>query len=218
MTDPAPTETLEQRKARIARLRRLNSVLPKEQRHPIPPLHDTPPTPQPEAPEGPRASTVDALLAMPRSEYTQHVCDHLAAEHDSAWALFLHPSLVQFTHSVLVRKHAAVARLKNDPATDTGRRRRNFLEVLESRIQQVEAALPDTVLTSDRNTARHLFAAIQAHRRAQAANGVTPEQWDLELWHAADRLTNDVEESPEKSGGTPSPHARTLITGAGPEL
>lgn len=187
MTDPAPAETLEQRKARIARLRRLNSVLPKEQRRPIPPLHDTRPTPESDQQEI-SPSTVEDLLAMPRSEYTQHVTDHLGAEHDDQWALFLHPSLVQFTHSVLIRKHAAAARLKSDPGTVIGRRRRNFLEMLESRIQQVETALPDEVVTSDPNAARRLFAAIQAHRRAQTANGVTPEQWDLDLWLSADEL------------------------------
>lgn len=182
-------DTVAQRKARIAMLRRLNSVLPKEQRRPVPPLHDTLTDPPAQRPD-PTINTVDvdALLAMPRSQYTQYVCDHLGAEHDDTWALFLHPSLVQFTHSTLLRKHTAVARLKNDPATVTGRRRRNFLDLLEGRIQQVEAALPDQVVTSDRNTARRLFAAIQAHRRAQTANGVTPEPWDHDLWRTADDL------------------------------
>jgi hypothetical protein len=191
MPDHAPAETVEQRKARIAMLRRLNSVLPKEQRRPIPTLHDARPASTPQAQPEDTATTLDALLAMPRGTYTQHICDHLGAEHDDQWRLFLHPTLIQFTHSVLVRKHATVARLKNDPETQTGRRRTTFLDLLESRIQQVEAALPDAIMTSDRNTARRLFAAIQAHRRALTANGATAESWDSELWRVADQLVAD---------------------------
>jgi hypothetical protein len=201
VADAPASETLEQRKARIAALRRINAVLPKELRHPIPPLYDNPPSTEPASHET-GTDTVDALLAMSRTEYEQHVCDHLAARYDDRWALFLHPSLVQFTHSVLLRKHTMVARLKNDPATMIGRRRRNFLELLESRLQQVESVLPDMVLTSDRDTARHLFAAIQAHRRALTANRVQPEEWDLKLWQAVDDLT--IEEGQHRgSRGTP---------------
>jgi hypothetical protein len=186
MTDMPATETLEERKARIAMLRRLNAVLPKEKRHPIPPLHGSA-TPQPADPAQP---SVDDLLSMPRRAYAQLVCESLSSGKDNLWDLYLDPRLIQLTHSVLIRKHAAVVRLKNDPATQTGRRRRNFLDMLENRIQQVEEALPDAVWAPDRDTTRRLFAAIQAHRRALTTNNVAPEPWDLALWQTVDDLSD----------------------------
>lgn len=192
MTDAPVGETLEQRKAHIAALRRINSVLPKEQRHPIPPLHD------PALPSETLDSDVDTLLAMPRRAYSDLVCDNLAAGKDDAWAIYLHPRLIQLTYSVLIRKRSVLARLTRDTRESAesrvGRRRWAFIEKLESRIQQVEAAMPEAVLTSDRNTARRLFAAIQAHRRACIANQVTPEPWDLALWKAVDDLVGLPEE------------------------
>ncbi|NUS82800.1 MAG: hypothetical protein HOY75_08600 [Streptomyces sp.] len=194
MTDAPVGETLEQRKARIASLRRINAVLPKEQRHPIPPLHD------PALPPQTLDTDVDTLLAMPRRAYAELVCDNLAAGKDDAWAAYLHPRLIQLTYSVLVRKRAMLARLTRDTResaeTRVGRRRWAFIEMLEDRIQQVEAAMPDAVLTSDRGTARRLFAAIQAHRRACIANQVTPEPWDLMLWKAVDDLVAPPEDGP----------------------
>ncbi|MFG2359455.1 hypothetical protein [Streptomyces sp. NPDC048521] len=126
---------------------------------------------------------------MPRRAYAQLVCETLSSGKDDLWDLYLDPRLIQLTHSVLTRKQAAVARLKNDPSTQAGRRRRNFLDMLENRIQQVEDVLPDSVWTSDRDTTRRLFAAIQAHRRALTANNVTPESWDLALWQTVDDLS-----------------------------
>lgn len=197
MTDTPSSETLEERKARIALLRRINSVLPKEKRHAIPPLHE---------PTGP-APAVDSLLAMPRSAYAELVCSNLSADKDDLWALYLDSRLIQLTHSVLVRKRAAVARLTRDTRESAesriGRRRWAFIDMLESRIQQTEAALPDTVLTSDRHTAHRLFAAVQAHRRALAANGVQAEAWDLKLWQVVDDLT--ASDPQENWPGEPDP-------------
>jgi hypothetical protein len=203
VTDTPPGETLEERKARIARLRRMNSVLPKEKRHPIPALHE--PTGPHAVP--PSAPAVESLLAMSRRDYAELVCANLSADKDDQWALYLDPRLIQLTHSVLVRKRAAVARLTRDTresaSSHVGRRRWVFIDMLESRIQQTEAALPDDVLTSDRHTARRLFAAVQAHRRALTVNGVQPEAWDLKLWQVVDDLTTRTPQ--ENWPGEPDP-------------
>ena len=208
MPDAPTEETLEQRKARIAALRRMNAVLPKEQRHPIPPLHD----PGAPAQDRPSTAAVETLLAMPRRAYQDLVCSNLAADKDDMWALYLDPRVIQFTHAALIRKRAALARLTRDTresaASKIGRRRWSFIEMLESRIQQTESCLPDNVLTSDRNTARHLFAAIQAHRRALIAHRVHPEPWDVELWQAIDNLTA---RAPQQNGpGEPPPPTPVL--------
>jgi hypothetical protein len=190
MTDAPTNETFEQRKARIALLRRLNSALPKERRHPIPPLHHPA---QPKARQQ-ALPAVDDLLAMTRSEYTAQVCADLSADKDHMWVLYLDPKLIQITYSVLMRKRAALSRLTRDTresaSSQIGRRRWKFIEMLEARIQQAEAAFPDDVLTSDRNTARRLFAAVQAHRRALTANDAQPEAWDLKLWQVLDDLAD----------------------------
>jgi hypothetical protein len=200
MTDAPTGETLSQRRARIAMLRRLNSALPKEQRRAIPPLHEPAHTGPDRAPE----ATIDFLLAMSRSNYMDLVCGDLAADKDDRWALYLDPRLIQLTHSVLIRKRSAAARLtretRESAESEVGRRRWRFIEMLESRIQQVEAALPDAVLTSDRHTTRRLFAAIHAHRRALVANGVEPEAWDLKLWQAADELSDPTSGADEPGG------------------
>jgi len=194
MTDAMPEDPLEQRRARIAVLRRLNSALPKERRHAIPPLHD----PAHQSSGRDTAAAVETLLAMSRADYAERVCGDLSADKDDAWQLYLHPHLVQFTHAVLIRKYKMVCRLASETresaSSPVARRRWAFLTMLESRIQQTEAALPDTVMTSDRNTARRLFAAIQAHRRALTANGVQPEAWDLALWKAVDNLPRGEEQ------------------------
>lgn len=196
MTDTP--ETLDERKAHIA------SVLPKEQRHAIPPLHE---------PNGGLASNpaaVDALLAMTRNDYMDLVCSDLAASKDDRWTLYLDPRLIQLTHSVLIRKRSSAARLTRDTResaqSEVGRRRWRFIEMLESRIQQVEAALPDTVLTSDRNTTLHLFAAIQTHRRALAMNGVEPEAWDLRLWQTIDDLADEAQPQDDGTGNPGAPY------------
>ncbi|NUS25038.1 MAG: hypothetical protein HOV92_12560 [Streptomyces sp.] len=203
MTNTPTGETFEQRKARIALLRRINAVLPKEKRHPIPPLHE-PASPDPGQTTAP---AVESLLAMPRRDYAEMVCDNLSADQDDTWTLYLDPRLIQLTHSVLVRKRAALARLTRDTresaSSRVGRRRWAFIDMLESRIQQVEAALPDAVLTSDRDTAHRLFAAVQAHRRALTTSGVQPEVWDLKLWQVVDHLT--AETPHEEWPGEPEP-------------
>jgi hypothetical protein len=207
VTEQPAGETLEQRRARIAGLRRLNSVLPKERRHPIPPLYP-PGAPAPEQPSTSDVSVED-LLAMPRSDYQELICANLASNKDHLWALYLDPRLIHLTHSVMLRKRFALARLTRDTResahSQVGRRRWKFIDMLESRIQQVEAALPDTVLTSDRSTAHQLFAAIQAHRRALTANGVEPEEWDRRLWQAVDGLTAEGQLQDEQGEPEPSP-------------
>ena len=62
MPDAPVGESFDQRRARIAALRRLNSVLPKEQRHTIPPLHEpAAPTPGTGEPSGPTVSMTAAF-------------------------------------------------------------------------------------------------------------------------------------------------------------
>ena len=146
---------------------------------------------------------------MSRSDYMDLVCTNLAPDRDDRWAIYLDPQLIQLTHSVLVRKRAAVARLTRDTresaSSEVGRRRWRFIEMLESRIQQVEAALPDAVLTSDRHTALRLFGAIQAHRRALAAHGVEPQAWDLKLWQAVDALSDGPQQDNQPGEAEPAP-------------
>ena len=194
-------ETYAQRKAHIAALRRLNSALPKEQRHAIPSLN---PAHQPKKRQ-PSGHTVESMLALSRADYTSLVCGHLRAEDEDAWSYFLDPQLLQLTHSVLVRKHAVVAETRDGSPAD--RRRRDFLDMLQSRIQQAEELLPDDVLPSQLAAARRLFGAIQTHRRALAKNGIEPEAWDLKLWKAADDfLASSQGECPgEHDRSTPIP-------------
>lgn len=190
MPDAPVGETFEERKARIAVLRRMNSVLPKEKRHPIPPLGDPSVTQMVSTSE---TDPVEELLSMPRRSYFQYVCENLSADKDPLWDLFLNPRLIQLTYQALIRKHALVVRVKSNPETDVGRRRRNFLDMVENRMQQTQDALPASVLASGEDTTRRLFSAVQAHRRALTTNKVTPEPWDLALWQAVDDLVTDEE-------------------------
>lgn len=190
MTDAPIGETFEQRKSRIAALRRLNAVLPKEQRRSIPLLHD-PVSSQKQNASG--ADPVEQMLTMTRSDYFQYVCDNLSSDKDHLWDLFLDPRMVHLTQQALARKRAHVVHLKLSPETDVGRRRRNFLDMVENRMQQVQEALPASVLTFGESGTRRLFAAIQAHRRALATNRVEPEPWDLALWKTVDDLISGEE-------------------------
>jgi hypothetical protein len=190
VTDAPVGETFEQRKARIAAVRRINAVLPKEKRNPIPPLHGPETTQKRDSPGG---DPVEQMMTMTRSDYFQYVCANLSADKDHLWDQFLDPRIVHLTHQALARKRALVVRLKMSPETDVGRRRRNFLDMVENRMQQVQEALPTLVLTSGETSVRRLFAAIQAHRRALATNRVEPEPWDLALWKVADDLIEEAD-------------------------
>ncbi|MFJ1993035.1 hypothetical protein [Streptomyces asiaticus] len=160
-------------------LRKLNSALPREKRHPLPPPKRSPDTDA--------AHTVETLQALSSTAYTQHVIAHLGAEHDDQWALFLDRALIRRTHAALARKRSAALRAEQQPhaeGADADRKRRlhAFFDLIDTRIQQVESLLPGNPVRQQRDTIMKLVSAIRAHHDAATQAGMTPEPWDQRLW------------------------------------
>ena len=168
-------------------LRKLNAALPREKRHSLP-------RPASERPDADKAQAVKALQQLGSSAYAQRVISHLGTEHEGQWALFLDRALIRRTYAALNRKRAATLRAEDQlkarqsPDSDRVRRLHGFLDLLDMRIQQVEALIPGDPVNVQRHTIGKLTAAIRAHREAVQNNQMEPEPWDERLWAVLDEI------------------------------
>lgn len=188
-------------------LRRLNSALPKEQRH----TYESPEPAQPTQPTPAAATTtVGDLLNLGKNAYSRTVQQHISITHEAMWALFLDPRLVTRTYQALRRIHANLQRVaEEEKLAGTGsstvrRRRRDFYTMTTERLQQVEALLPDDYFQPGREAneaLRVLTAAVHKHRASVVEADVIPEEWDTQLWKAADHAGRSLRQLKNSTEG-----------------
>ncbi|MGY5127377.1 hypothetical protein [Streptomyces nigrescens] len=175
-------------------LRRLNSALPKEHRYPIPASTTTNPQPRTRSDV---QHTLETLKGLTGSGYAHLVHSHTGREHDELWQLLLDPTLIRRTHAALARKRTATLRRLQEPrGRQANERTRGYLELIETRLQQVESLLGDDVYKDLRNTINRLAAAIGQHRTASQTAGVIPEDWDRRLWDVLDAVASTNPDAP----------------------
>lgn len=187
-------------------LRRLNSALPKEQRH----AYESPEPVQPMQPKPGATPTVDDLLNLGKNAYSSTIQQHISIEHEAMWALFLDPQLVTRTYQALRRIYANLLRVAEKGKFADGessavrRRRRSFYEMVTERLQEVEALLPDDYFLPGREayeSLRLLTAAVHKHRASVVEADVIPEEWDTQLWKAADHAGRSLRQSQNSAEG-----------------